>query len=217
MTKVIIDCAVFTYDQGSLKVLLTKDEICVGGKWGILSGNLNGREDTVDAAQRILKRNGVEKNLLLREFRSFIETGHDTDTLTVTVAFYAVINIEDYKVNLGQVNLHRRWSKVQDITDLVFSHIKILDFALYQLSIAMRESPIGFYILPKQFTLSELTNLYEQILRVKMEESFLCKKIVQKRVIIPLSERKDRSTLKLYKFNASMYEKLTSQNFAFNF
>lgn len=96
----------------------------------------------------------------------------------------------------------------------MFNHNKILDFSLYQLSTVFRESAVIFELLPKEFTLSELTNLYKEILGFEANESGFLKKIVQKKVIVPLVDKQRGTTIETerrYKFNAREYEKLAME------
>nr|WP_315247309.1 hypothetical protein [uncultured Flavobacterium sp.] len=100
----------------------------------------------------------------------------------------------------------------------MFNHNKILDFSLYQLSNVFRESAVGFELLPKEFTLSELTNLYKEILGIEANESGFCKKIVQKKVILPLVDKQTGiESERRYKFNAREYEKLAMEKYFFIF
>jgi hypothetical protein len=70
---------------------------------------------------------------------------------------------------------------------------------------------VGFELLPEEFTLSELTNLYREILGVEANESSFCKKIVKKKIIVPLVDEQKSTeieTERRYKFNVREYEKL---------
>lgn len=176
MSKTAINIAVICYDDSTLKVLLSKENICTNGKWGILTGTLQNNESADDAASRLMQEYGVGKNIFLRQLKTFIDPGQQGSDWKVTIGYYGLMNIEDYKTIFGISKCYKRWWKVTDVPDLLFNHNKILDFSLYQLSNVFRESAVGFELLPKEFTLSELTNLYKEILGIEANESGFCKK-----------------------------------------
>lgn len=220
MSEIAINSAVFCYDDGTLKVLLSKENICTNAKWGILTGTLQNNESADDAASRLMQEYGVGKNIFLRQLKTFIDPGQQGSDWKVTIGYYGLINIEEYKTIFGISQCYKRWWKVTDVPDLLFNHNKILDFSLYQLSNVIRESAVGFELLPKEFTLSELTNLYKEILGFEAIESGFCKKIVQKKVIVPFVDKQRGTkieTERRYKFNAREYEKLAMEKYFFIF
>nr|WP_294932247.1 NUDIX hydrolase [uncultured Flavobacterium sp.] len=220
MIKIIIHCAIFCYDHGTLKVLLSNENISANTEWGILTGMLQNTESADDAAFRLAKEYGAEKNILLRQLKTFIDSGQQGSERNVTIGYYGLINIEEYKTMFGINKHYKRWWKVEDVPQLLPNHNKILDLSLHQVGNALRDSSMGFDLLPKEFTLSELTNLYKEILGFEINESSFCKKIVQKRVIVPLVDHQKSNpieTERFYKFNARGYEKLAMENVFFVF
>ena len=220
MNKIAIDCAVFCYDNGNLKVLLSKQNIESTSQWGILSGTLKNKETADEAALRVLGEFGAKKNIFLRQLKTFIDPGYSPEDRLVTIGYYALIDIAKYKANYENPLFYKEWHNVKDVPDLIFSHNKILDFSLYQLGNAVRGSSIGFDLLPKEFTLSELTNLYQEILGIETNEFSFCRKIVQKKVVVPLAEKHkapvDESEIR-YKFNSQVFDKLIQREFSFHF
>jgi 8-oxo-dGTP diphosphatase len=214
MIKIAIDCAVFCYDHGTLKVLLSKKSNYANAKWGILSGMLEDNESADDAASRLAQEYGAEKNILLRQLRTFTDPNQQDSQRDITIGYYGLINIDKYKTIFGSSPYYKRWWKVTDVPDLVFNHKKIIDLSLYQIGNALRESAVGFELVPEEFTLFELTNLYGEILGVETNESSFCKKIVQKKIIVPVVDEQTNAeieTEKRYKFNAKEYEKLAME------
>jgi 8-oxo-dGTP diphosphatase len=220
MSKIAINSAIFCYDDDTLKVLLSKENISTNTKWGILTGTLQNNESADDAAFRLMQEYGVGKNIFLRQLKTFIDPGRQDSDWRVTIGYYGLMNIEEYKTIFGISQCYKRWWKVTDIPDLLFNHNKILDFSLYQLSNIFRESAVFFELLPKEFTLSELTNLYKGIFGFEANESGFCKKIVQKRIIVSLIDKHRGTTIETerrYKFNARQYEKLAAEKYFFIF
>ena len=82
----------------------------------------------------------------------------------VTVAYYALVNIRDHRVQAATDARNAAWFAVTDTPSLAFDHQKILHTALERLKGKVRYQPIGFELLPAKFTLSQLQHLYETIL-----------------------------------------------------
>jgi len=217
MIKITINCALFCYDSGTLKVLLSKENNRVNAKWGILTGTLEVNESADDAASRLVQEYGGEKNIFIRQLRTFIDPGQQSADRNVIIEYYGLINIDKYKMFFGISKYYKRWWKVIDVPDLMLNHNEIIDLSLYQIGNALRESAIGFELLPAEFTLSELTNLYKEILGVEANEVRFCKKIVQKKIIIPVDSEPTATaieTQKRFKFNSREYEKLAIEKSA---
>ena len=214
MNEVTIDCVVFGYDNGSLKVLLSRENKGVGTKWGLISGIVKDIKNTSEAALDLLNEFGNFKNVFLRQLTE--GAGSNSQTLR----YYTVINIEDYRVKFGVVDLYQRWFKTTEIPDLVQDHNQILDYSLYQLELNVRQSPIGFNLLPEKFTISELMNLYQGILGIETDKLSFRRKFLKEKILIPLKEKKENVSSeadKLYKFNRIFYEKSASMGFALYF
>ncbi|UUF12511.1 MULTISPECIES: NUDIX hydrolase [Flavobacterium] len=214
MIKIAIECAIFCYDDGTLKVLLSKENNNANAKWGILSGMLKDNESADDTASRLAQEYGTGKYIFLRQLRTFINPDQQSSDRNVTIEYYALINIDNYRSNFGASPYYKRWWKVTDVPDLLFNHNKILDLSLHQIRNALRESAVGFELLPEEFTLSELTNLYKEILGIEANELIFSKKNVQKKIIVPLADEQksgEIETERRYKFNVREYEKLAME------
>lgn len=214
MNEVTIDCVVFGYDNGVLKVLLTKENKGVGTKWGLISGAVKDAKNADEAVLALLNEFGSYKDIFLRQLTGGVNSNSQT------LRYYTVINIEEYRVKFGVVDLYQRWFKTTDIPDLIQGHNQILDYSLYQLGIYMRQSPAGFNLLPEKFTLSELMNLYQGILGVETDKLSFRRKFLKEKVLVPLKEKRENVSEradKLYKFNAAFFDKCASRDFALDF
>lgn len=214
MNEAAIDCVVFGYDNGVLKVLLTKENKGVGTKWGLISGVVKEAKNADEAVLALLNEFGSYKDVFLRQLTEGVNSNSQT------LRYYTVINIEEYRIKFGAVDLYQRWFKTTDIPDLIQDHNQILDYSLYQLGICMRQSPAGFNLLPEKFTISELMNLYEGILGIETDKLSFRRKFLKEKILVPLKEKKENvseKTDKLYKFNAAFFDKCASREFALDF
>jgi 8-oxo-dGTP diphosphatase len=212
MNEVKIDCVVFGYDKGSLKVLLSRENKGVGTKWGLISGIAKNVKKADEAAMDLLNEFGNFENASLKQL-----TGADENSQSLQ--YYTVINIEEHRVKFGGVDLYQRWFMITEVPDLIHDHNLILDYSLYQLETSVRESPIGFNLLPAKFTMSELMNLYKGILGIETDKESFSRKFLKRKVLVPLKEKENgaKKADKLYKFNAAFYDKRNFSDFALDF
>lgn len=214
MNEVRIDCVVFGYDNGILKVLLTKENKGVGTKWGLISGAVKDVKNADEAVLALLNEFGSYKNVFLKQLTEGVNSN------SKTLRYYTLINIEDYRVKFGAIDVYQRWFKTTDIPDLIHDHNQILDYSLYQLGICVRQSPAGFNLLPEKFTISELMNFYQGILGIETDKLSFRKKFLKEKVLVPLKEKKENvseKTDKLYKFNVAFFDKSASGDFVLDF
>lgn len=221
INEITIDCVIFSFDKGSLEVVLTEyeegNEIT---KLGLPSGLIKRDESTDNAAHRLLEEFGMFDNIFLEQLKTFGDPKRFPLRRVISIGYYALINREDYSVNLSFITSHAKWYKIKYIPDLMFDHNEILAFSLKQLRNRVRQAPIGFKLLPEKFTLLELQHLYEEILGVATDKSNFRRKILSKKLLIPLDEEEQNVShraAKLYKFDSKVYEKFTQKGFSFNF
>ena len=79
--------------------------------------------------------------------------------------------------------------KLEDVPELAFDHNQILDVALQTLKEQLEPHHIGFKLLPKKFTLSQLQHLHELVLEKKLDKRNFRKDIKRMDHIVPLDEK----------------------------
>ena len=82
----------------------------------------------------------------------------------MTVAYYALINLSEHKIGADTDAKDVKWFLIDELPQLAFDHQTILDLAISRLRGKVRYQPIGFELLPEEFTLTQLQNLYEAVL-----------------------------------------------------
>ncbi|MEL7531386.1 MAG: DNA mismatch repair protein MutT, partial [Bacteroidota bacterium] len=101
---------------------------------------------------------------------------------------------------------------------LVLDHNKMVEMAIEKLREYARYRPIGFELLPSQFTLPQLLKVYEAIYQRKIDDRNFRKKILASKLLIKL-DKKDKSTSKkgafLYKFDRKKYKLLLQEGYWF--
>lgn len=218
---ITIDCVIFGFNKQSLEILLVQHAEGESiGKWGLLGGWMRKEESADDAAQRILYELTSLDNIYLEQLKAFTDPNRVSSQRVVTIAYYTLVNREDYNIKASATLREAKWFKIKDIPSLIFDHNEILDFSLTQLRNRVRQAPIGFNLLPEKFTLLQLMHLYEEILSIELDKSNFRRKILHMKLLVPLDEKQQdvsHRAAKLYKFDAEIYEKLTEKGFNFEF
>ncbi len=98
-----------------------------------------------------------------------------------------------------------------NLAELAFDHGKIIQWARLRLSNKIKYEPIGFELLPKQFTMSDLYDLYHAVLGNNLDRRNFMKKINGYEL---LNETQHKTSghigrrAQLFEFNKEKYENL---------
>lgn len=164
-----VDCIIFGLDESSkLKVLLIQR----GGDpykhcWALPGGFVDMAENLEQSALRELEEETGVKNVFIEQLYTFGELNRDPRGRTVSVAYFALVNLAEHPVKASSDAQQAQWFEMDNLPSLAFDHDHILKVAINRLRAKVRYQPIGFELLPEQFTLSQLQKLYETILGVK--------------------------------------------------
>jgi 8-oxo-dGTP diphosphatase len=214
-----IDCLIFGFKNGKLDVLLVKHgEGISKGKWALPGGWIPYGEGVDDAAGRILTALTGVSNIYLEQLRAFGEVERYPTKRVVTIAYYALVNAENYELHPGFTASDVQWFNIHDVPSLPYDHNKILDFGLSFLKHKVQHEPIGFNLLPKKFTLLHLQELYEEILEKKLDKPNFRRKLMNMDLLVSCNEKqKDvaHRAAKLYRFDKKVYNKLIEKGFTF--
>jgi ADP-ribose pyrophosphatase YjhB (NUDIX family) len=215
--KVAVDCIIFGFDGEGLKLLLVKRDFepC-RGEWSLVGGFLRDDENLDQAAARVLMNyTGIER-VYMEQLMTFSEVKRDPGGLVVSAAYFALMDIRNYN---KQVN-NAVWFLLDKVPDLIFDHGQMVKKALGRMRRRASNCPIGFNLLPKEFTLPVLQQLYETIFGFKMDKRNFRKKI-QSMNILANSGRKDHSSSKkgafIYTFDEQKYNEMLESGYNPNF
>lgn len=206
---VALDCIIFGFDRSGLKLLLIKRDFePEKGKWSLMGGFLNRDENLDEAADRILhKLTGLE-NVYLEQLYGFGEVGRDPVERTVSIAYYALINIREHDKELMD-RYSARWFPVDELPDLIFDHEEMVEAARSRLKYRASHEPVGFELLPDKFTLPELQILYEGIYETELDKRNFRRRILSMNILTKTDEKEKKHSKKgayLYRFNEQKYE-----------
>lgn len=213
-----LDCVIFGYEKGVLKVLLTRrKQEPFKGAWGLATGFLHEGEGLDEAAQRILQKQTGLSHIYMEQLGVFGEVDRDPVERVITCVYYALVNVEDYDTVLLEES-QSQWFPVTAQPKLFFDHEMIVQKAWGKLRRKSRYQPIGFELLPDKFTLPELQALYEAIHQKHFDKRNFRKKILATDLLVKLDEKQKGVSKKgayYYTFRKDMYDQLISHGFNF--
>ena len=214
-----VDCVVFGLDEDELEVMLIRRGLePFAGRWALPGGFVHIDETLDEAARRELEEETGLRKVYLEQLFTFGAVDRDPRERVVTVAYYALVKLSDHKVRAATDATDAAWFSLSDLPDLAFDHAQILEAALDRLKSKVRYQPIGFELLPRKFTLTQLQRMYEIILDRPLDKRNFRKKILGMDLLIELDEvQKDvaHRAARLYKFDDRHYRKLVKQGFSF--
>ncbi len=214
-----VDCVVFGLDEQDLKVILIKRDLePFSGQWALPGGFVLMNETLEESAIRELREEtGVEK-VFLEQLYTFGKVDRDPRDRVISVAYYALVNLRDHKIKAATDARDAAWFSVYDLPKLAFDHDEIFNTALKRLKAKVRYEPIGFELLPKKFTLTQLQNMYEKILEENLDKRNFRKRILSMDLLDELDEVEmdvAHRAAKLYKFNEKRYQQIKDKGFNF--
>lgn len=175
---VAVDCVIFGYEKEELQVLLYPRGFEPSrGKWSLLGGFVNHDETLGDAARRILFKTTGLQNIFQEQVYAFSRIDRDTAGRVISVAYYALIRINQQDTDL--VREHgAHWWPVSKLPELIFDHREMIDNALLKLQRRAGTELIGSELLGDRFTLTNLKKLYEAIFQKELDAGNFRKKIL---------------------------------------
>jgi len=214
-----VDCVVFGFDAGALKVLLIERALApFKGRWALPGGFVRVDETLEAAARRELAEETGLRDVFLEQLYTFGALGRDPRERVVSVAHYALVKLSDYQAKAATDAAEAEWFAVAKLPALAFDHAEIVAVTLARLQGKLRYQPIGFELLPPKFTLSELQHLYEAILDTPLDKRNFRKKVLDLGLLVPLDETRmagRHRPAQLFRFDADKYEALRLRGFNF--
>lgn len=215
---VALDSIIFGFDKGELKLLIHKRRFePAKGHWSLFGGFLAEDESLEDAANRILQElTGLEK-IYMEELQTYGSINRDPAGRVISVAYYALIPAHKYAEAYSK-QYGATWVSLKDLPDLIMDHNIMVEKGLRRLKRRAATQPIGFELLPKEFTIPQLQVLYEAIYQSKLDKRNFRKKILSMDVLIKLEEKDKSSSRKgafLYRFDKRKYRKLVDAGYSF--
>jgi len=236
ISNVTVECVVFSLKNAELKILLFQRELQMStpnstnfNDWIITSDFIYKTETLQQAAKRILKKNMDYAQVHQEQFDTFGDPNRiwkekdlqwlkrlDASTRMISVGYISLLTADMFEIK----NENVRWFSIKELPELGFDHSEILKSAHEYLQKKILVEPLIFELLPDKFTLNELQTAFEAILDIQLDNRNFRKKVLRKKYIVLLDEKRIGSSKKpanLYIFSKDIYNKIVEKNQLFIF
>ena len=175
---------------------------------GFLGGLVDAKENAEEACIRVLREKGNLEKVYIEQLYTFSGINRDKRNRVVSVAHLGLIRPDD-----AQSYTHKEalFVPVKNIGKLAYDHNEMLQVALHRLQGKIVYSTIAQFLLPRRFTLTELQEVYEKILKKDFDKRNFRKKILSLDIL------KDTGTIQegvqnrppaLYEFTSQKFKEL---------
>ena len=209
----------FGFDGEKLKILIvTQESEPFKGAQMLPSKYVKVEESVENKIADIMSELTNADYAYTEQLKAFAKVFRNPLGRVINIAYYALVKIND-EVLMRCAKNEAIWVDYNKIPDLAFDHNEIIEYAKERLKRRVKRRPIGFYLLPKYFTISQLQKLYETALNREMDKRNFRKKIFNSQLILEteFEDNSGRKSARLYKFDEDKYEKLSLKGYDFLF
>jgi 8-oxo-dGTP diphosphatase len=193
-----VDLVIFSVRDGELTVLLVKRPSESGepfpGKWALPGGFIDtARDRDLEgcARRKLMEKTGIEAPYL-EQLGSFGSATRDPRGWSATHVYFALM-VSGYPTPQPGGNASdSRWFRVRGEglkEDLAFDHADILSAALARLRSKVEYTSLPAFLLPAEFTLTQLQKIYEVILGRPLEKKAFRTRVLAAEIIEELPRK----------------------------
>jgi 8-oxo-dGTP diphosphatase len=172
-----VDVVMFTVFDGKLSVLL--GEVNRPPYYTNIEAFIGGLIETKETAEMALERHLTSKvnlkKIYTEQLYTFSEIERDKRNRVISISYLGLARVDVDTLELGK---GLRWCSVRELPKLAYDHNKMFTVALNRLKGKVSYTNIAQFLLPKEFTLTELQTIYELILDKEIDKRNFRKKII---------------------------------------
>lgn len=190
-------------------LLVRRDEQPQQGRWALPGGFVGMAEGLDEAAGRVLEAKTGLAGVYLEQLYTFGAPGRDPRTRVVTVAYMALVDHNRLAAAAGArpdtvciAELEVPWEAETGgpvgaldhegvPLPLAFDHDEILGTAVLRLRGKLDYAPVGFELLPAEFTLRHLQAIHEAILGRRLNKDSFRRKMLARGRLAPTGRREE--------------------------
>lgn len=189
--SITVDCAVFGFQEGVLKLLLVKRAIePYKNFWLLPGGAMKEGQSLDDAMDAVLYQLTGMSNIHKEQVKCYGDIDRHPIRRVITLCFYALVKPEEHPVIPSSYVSEAKWVSLDEIPALGFDHDALVKDAHDLLKRNLEEKLLFGELLPGRFTLKELQDLYEAILGISLDRRNFRKKMLQTNLLIHTGEKK---------------------------
>lgn len=190
INQVAIDCVIFGYENEQLKVLLSKSKF-KGDFYSLSSGFIFQNEDIEEAAYRAVQERTGITNIYLKHFNVFGKLNRKREEFLekliklnyseneeqqkqsevyqwftkrfISIGYYSLVDIKRVTPQTSDMDESIGWYNIKDCPTLIMDYNEILENAYSCLQSDIQDLSNIYHLLPEQFTMKEVQDIYETI------------------------------------------------------
>lgn len=201
--SVAVDVALVTVVDDRLGVLiLRREQLPYRGRWQLPGGFVHIDESLDEAAARVLEEKTGIHGVYTEQLYTFGDVARDPRTRVITVAYYALVEADRLHGEVanaalalievpwqgetgGAVRLTWRGRRLAT----AFDHDRIIGMAVKRLRGKLGYAPVGYELLPAEFTLLDLQQIHEAILGVTVNKDSFRRRMLASGELEPTGRR----------------------------
>ncbi len=193
-----VDVVIFTVMEDALRVLLVRrpdtPEEPFPNTWALPGGFVDvDRDESLEAcARRKLKEKTGVETPYLEQLGSWGGVKRDPRGWSATHVYFSLIPSEHVVLQKGANAADTAWFELDGIgrkKKLAFDHGEILQAAITRLRNKVEYTSLPAYLLPKEFTLSDLQRMYEIVMERPVEKSAFRTRVLASGLVVPAGDR----------------------------
>jgi len=176
---------------------------------GFLGGIVDEKENALEACTRVLKTKGNLDKVYLEQLYTFSDVQRDKRNRVVSVAYLGLVRPA---VTAMYTHPEASFVPIKKLKQLAYDQSEMLQMTLTRLQGKLSYTTVVQHLLPPHFTLSQLQDVYEIILRKEFDKRNFRKKILAAGVIRDtgnMQEGVKNRPAALYTFSSKKVEELS--------
>jgi 8-oxo-dGTP diphosphatase len=157
------------------------------GQWALPGGPIEVSEPLEAAAGRNLLETTGLRSTYLEQLYCFGDVDRSPSERVVSVVYWALVRSDE--ADLAAEGENVQWFAADELPELAFDHNTIVDYALWRLRNKMEYSRIAHAFLGSTFTLAELRQVHEAVLRRPLDPANFRRQVETSEGIIATEQR----------------------------
>ncbi len=174
-----VDISIFTIINNKLNIFLVKrSEEPYKDYWSLVGGKVYNYESCEEAVTREIEEKIGIKNIVPTLSGVFSRPDRDIRFRNISISYYCLINHEEFLTKLNPAKVSdANWFETSNLPLLAFDHNEILNLSVDSLRQKVYDIEFIRPCLPKEFTLAQLQQIYENILACRLDKRNFRRKI----------------------------------------
>ena len=201
---VAVDVVIFSVVNSKLNVLLLKlKEEPFANKWALPGGLVTKNESLIEAVKRHMKNRVGTENVHVEQLYTFGDPNRDPKGWVVSVAYMALVPSTAFRLQTTERYKSIDWQDARTLPDMAYDHKVIIETAVNRLKNKISYTNMIKDLMPIEFTLTQLQEMYELILEKPLDKRNFRKKILALGILTKLQKMKNDTPMRpaqLYSF-----------------